>query len=171
MSQQITFAIPAPKWTVKKRTSIVDVRHMRFPLRSLLVLIGIVVVILALGAADVRQRRRQAVLEQEAIQAIESLGGHAGQMIACEPVWFHLIPTQMRPGIPGRVSVVEVPAFGPDETYVADVLTQLRVFRCLQHVGLSMQVWELARTDEGNMLRIEDIEAEFPDVYVGGLIN
>ncbi len=105
------------------------------------------------------------------MQAIESLGGQSVQTIACEPVWFQLIPKQMRPRVPRRVNKVVVPAFGIEETYEADVLTQLRGFRYLQVVYLTMGQMGLTLSHPGHRLREERIEADLPNVHVATLIN
>jgi len=151
--------------------SIVDVRRILFSWKSFLILIGLVAIVLGLGAADVIQRRRQAALERGALQRIESLGGESVQTVACEPFWFQLIPKRMRPQVPRRVSAVWIPAFGPDATYEADVVTQLKEFGCLRFVSLTMKNWQLALSPPpGHWLRFEYIKANLPNVKVAGLL-
>jgi len=160
-------------WSSRLFTSIVDVRHKRFSLRSVLLFIGIIAVVLGLGAADVGQRRRQAALEQDVLQAIESLGGQSTvERVACEPVWFPMIPKQMRPRVPRRVNVVVLPAFGPEETYEADALTQLKRLRCLRVVCLYMKASQMTLSiAPGQKLRVERIKADMPDVVVEILLR
>lgn len=101
---------------------------------------------------------------------IESLGGESVETIACEPVWFQLIPKQMRPRVPRRVNKVLIPVYGIEETYEADVLTQLKKIRYLRVVYMHMDELGLSPSYPGYSLREERIKANLPKVDVGTLI-